>query len=190
MVRKIAIHGKARAGKNTLATIIQEHYHSNNVKLFAFADPIKEMIMIMYPGTDREILWGPSELRSTPLPDNPSLTYRDLLMELGKIGRKCNLNLWANSIFFKADEYLSANDKNIVVITDLRFYNEFILSKSYGYSIIKIIRPGNEYIINDISEKDLDSTPNSEFNSVFVNDSTVWDLELAVSRHFDSLRIS
>ncbi len=189
MIKKIAISGKANSGKDTFAHILLNNYIDNyknlyNASIFAFADPIKNIILWMYPNTDNNILWGPSELRSTIIPNATNcsgqpLTYRQLLLDIGKFGRAINSDLWINATLDKINYTFESEHDSIAIINDLRFTNEFNKLKKEGYYLIRVIRTNNDYNIKepinslDISETDLDNVPNSEFNKVIYNDSTI-----------------
>jgi len=58
----IAINGKGRSGKDTVAGIIAEEYGFTQV---AFADVLKRVLQEVYGFTDEQ-LWGPSENRDKP----------------------------------------------------------------------------------------------------------------------------
>lgn len=169
---KIAISGKARSGKNTLAEQILEIL-GQDCKIFAFADPMKEIVMTMFPASNPEHLWGPSEFRSMLMPGTES-SYRDLLLELGALGRRYCQNTWINATIAMVDKYLS--DHNNVLISDVRFKNELRAIKESGFYTIRIVRPGNPYSLDDISEKDLDDVPDTDFDFVLINDGSLEEL--------------
>ncbi len=189
---KIAISGKARSGKDTVADLILQSYFEKHEQQtlnefaaakFAFANPIKKIILQMFPQTSKEVLWGPSENRSKLIPET-NITYRQLLLDIGKFGRNYNSNLWINSTFESIQEW-SVNRKNsLIIISDLRFKEEFYHLKTQNYYLIRVIRPNNTYLTEqpvasiDISETNLDDLPNSEFNYVIVNDSDLNSLKL------------
>src|SRR5271166_6519522 len=116
---KIAICGRANTGKNTLAKLLeQELYDKINKdwqaklgspstqswttfhgKSLAFADPIKEIVSIMFPYANKECLYGPSQLRAESIPgafkNGKPLTYRQALLDLGtEVGRSYNDKIW------------------------------------------------------------------------------------------------
>lgn len=183
---KIAISGKARTGKNTIAEMMELIFQSENKKVFmtAFADPIKNQVMNWFPDTDREILWGASELRSTLIPGTEQ-TYRQLLIEIGQLGRKFNPNIWINQTLKEVDQKMDERGEDqidIAVITDNRFHNEFLAVKKDNYLSIRIIRPDNNYNLDDISETDLDHLDNAEFDYVISNDSDISSLRKQVKK--------
>lgn len=176
---KIAISGKANSGKNTIADMIGARL-SQNYHVLAFADPIKNLICAMYPKTNlMRKLWGPSEERASVIPghvdsDGYPLTYRRLLQDLGKMGRKYNPEIWINGALSIAQDYLEKD--YLVIISDTRFVNELERLKKDNYYCIRVIRPGSSNM-TDESEIDLDSVPNSEFDYILNNDGDLEDLE-------------
>jgi hypothetical protein len=179
---KFAISGKANSGKNTTATLLGEELINFNkeiykeFKIFGFADPMKEMILKMYPYTNPEILWGTSELRMTKIPGT-DMTYRQLLMDIGKLGRSYNPNVWADATVSMSNQY--AINGNISIISDLRFKNELRALEKDQFFLIRIKRPQNpnSFVSQDISEIDLDDIPDSQFDAVIINDSSLEELK-------------
>jgi hypothetical protein len=188
---KFAISGKANSGKNTAAQFLgwkfigrgkPEPAILDNFKIIAFADPMKEMVMKMYPETDPEVLWGPSHLRMTKVP-NTDITYRQLLTDLGKLGRGYNPNVWVDATIAMANNY--ANKGIIPIIADCRFKNELFTLKEKGFFTIRTIRPNNPYqqhlMAQDISEIDLDDVADATFDAVIINDGSLEHLEQKIS---------
>lgn len=181
----VAISGKANSGKNTVADMIGYWYDGlreiqTEYEVFAFADPIKNMILEMYPDTDHKILRGPSELRMTKIP-NSDKTYRNLLIDLGALGRSYDQDVWAKATIAKAKKYTQGADPyRLAIISDVRAINELFAVKEDFY-LIRVIRPNNAYEnrpeAKDISETSLDHIPFSMFNEILVNDGDINALE-------------
>lgn len=177
---KIAISGKANTGKDTLSKLlIKELGIEENYYKIAFADPMKKIIMETFPSSNEENLWGPSEKRSEYIEnaeknifnsdgnlEKKYLTYREALLDLGKLGRYYDQDLWVLATIFEAER----QEKNII-ISDLRFKNELNHVKDKNFITIRLIRTNNDYQVDDISDKDLDDVPDSEFNYTIINDS-------------------
>lgn len=187
VIRKIAISGKANSGKNTIAELIGQRF-GYAFRVFAFADPMKKMIMAMLPQTDTDILWGPSHLRMTQIP-NSTLTYRHLLLDIGKLGRGYDPNIWVNATIHMVREYVEdkpheirADNQRIALIADVRFKNELKAVREDGFLIIRVVRPNafSTTTSTDISEVDLDDVPNSEFDVILANDGTMDDLQAKI----------
>lgn len=177
---KIAVSGKANSGKNTVATLLGTYirYKDTDIldtKIFAFADPIKEMVMQMLPMTERRILWGPSELRMTKIP-NSEVTYRQLLLDFGKLGRSYDPNIWINATVHMANFFAKTG---VAIIADVRFKNEFQVMKDEKFFLVRVVRHNcvQTSTSNDVSEIDLDDIPDSAFHCVLVNDGSMADLQ-------------
>jgi len=193
----IAVSGKARHGKDTLAdyiikafNIAMEDYRSGNDDDYtaptlmygakiAFADPIKKAAKVIYPQLSDEDLWGPSERRNkvitgyvNPLTQEP-LTVRNVLTQIGAWGRSTNPDCWANSTIGEAKSILL--NYGLVVISDLRFLNELKIVRENKGKIVRVVRPSVTYKVDDISEKDLDGY--EDFDMTVLNDGGLGQLE-------------
>lgn len=194
---KLAISGKKNTGKNTVVSLIENTLVKPHLFIhsYAFADPIKEIARQMFPQIDNENLWGPSEKRNTIIPDafdedgNP-LTCRKLLLDIGKNGRKYNPDIWINATFDFLNIHAKDSYAQIIstqIISDVRFKNEFKRCKKENFILIRIVRPKNESINQDISEIDLDDITDSEFDFVISNDGNLSDLEKKVNQLIEKI---
>lgn len=188
---KVAISGQARTGKNTMAEMIidgmdgkPEDKLSHLYKIVAVADPIKNMVMQMVPNSDRECLWGASELRSTVMPgslkdlnDRP-LTYRKALMDLGSLGRKYHRDIWLNALVQDAK---NSEGLKAYIVSDCRYPNEIYYLKEHGFHMIRIKRPDGP-IIDDPSETAQLEIPDSFFNEIVDNSGTLEELRAITKR--------
>jgi hypothetical protein len=193
----LAISGKLNSGKDTLAGFIIDAYSKKmsskfkekypgptfpNVKSFmppvdikkiSFADPIKEMALLMFPQLIREDLWGPSQNKSKEINGYKSLTgepltRRDVLVDIGGLGRSYNVNCWGLATISKANNF---RESCPVIITDCRFKSELKLIEAAGGKTIRIVRPGVKCVSTEQSEIDLDDMPLDKFNKVITNNS-------------------
>ena len=180
---KIAISGKANSGKNTLSDLIIKNVKSvhniDNVKSAALADPIKEIIKIMFPETDEDILYGPSKNRLTEVPgiifNGEPLTYRKLLQHLGTdVGRGYSDTIWLNVIKYKIDQ-AEKDNVGLFINQDVRFINEYMFFKNMGFKMIRIKRD-NQFNMNHDSEKEQESIFDYEFDYVINNNGNLKDL--------------
>jgi hypothetical protein len=202
---KIAITGRANTGKNTLANLLyQEAYerdsaefmakHAINLqayqgKFMAFADPIKEIVMVMFPRANKECLYGPSHLRTEPIPgafkgDKP-LTYRQALIDIGtEVGRAYNDKVWLENFDHRYDQVLlKKTPPNILVVTDVRFRNEFDHLKKKGFFQIRLYRDTGMAPIEHISETGQSSIKDEEFDYVLFNNKSLEDLKEEVKNN-------
>lgn len=149
-MKKIAIIGKARSGKNTFANLLQmefkKKYVDSNIYQLAFANSIKRIFSSYFPEADNNYLFGPSELRSNIIDskyvnDNGiPISYRDGIIAIGEMGRSLNANFWINKLNEEFNHISFQSLNNLVLITDVRRQNEFDYCKSNGYYIVNILR--------------------------------------------------
>jgi hypothetical protein len=173
---KIAISGRARCGKNTVANMIIHHLNLSpqEYRMRAFADPMKEIARLMFPVADPDALYGASERRSEIISpdytdnDGNLLTYRQFLCDLGKFGRKYNPKIWVKCL----DHDYKQNSKLIYTVPDLRFIEEYEYLKENKFILIRVKRKNIEKI-DDVSETGQDALPDSLFDYIINNDSTI-----------------
>lgn len=187
---KISISGKANSGKDTVSKLIAEGLSNkinkkNCVQHIAFADPLKQIIKIMFPYVPEEHLYGPSKFRSEIIPnafkDSKPLTIRQLLLDLGtEIGRGYNPNIWID-VFKHTLEQSFINKKEIVIVSDNRFRNEFDCLKSLGFYQIRILRD-EQLSINHSSETDQVNIKDEEFDFILNNNGTLSDLQVKINQ--------
>lgn len=174
---KIAITGKANTGKNTLSRMlirqIRDHgTHYVSAKQLAFADPIKEMIRQMFPTLPKKYLYGSSRFRSEIIPgafkDGQPLTIRQLLIDLGtEVGRNYMPTVWLDNFDYRFEQ---AKYEGIVVVTDVRFRNEFEHLAKLGFYQIRLYRNTGLPASGHISETNQDTIRDEEFDYVLHND--------------------
>jgi len=195
---KVAICGRANTGKNTLSRLLEQElywlqnaeYHAKygkdmvfSSKSMAFADPIKEIVMTMFPHANKECLYGPSHLRSEIIPgafknDKP-LTYRQALIDIGtEVGRAYNDKVWLENFDHRYESLLiQKNPPNLIVVTDVRFRNEFDHLKQRGFFQIRLYRDTGMAPIEHVSETGQSSIKDEEFNYVLFNNKSLDDLK-------------
>jgi hypothetical protein len=184
---KIAICGKANTGKNTVSKLIvdEPRLKLDSYKLIAFADPIKEIAKLMFPEIKRKWLYGSSKYRAQAIPnafkDGNPLTIRQLLIDLGTgVGRAYRETTWLDA-FDYTFEKSKKNNIDIVIVTDVRFRNEFDHLKKMGFFQIRLLRDAH-LKINHSSETNQDSIHDQEFDYVLSNNGTLDDLKLEVTK--------
>lgn len=185
---KISISGKANSGKNTTARFLKQEIIERgkslslnlDPKIMAFADPIKEMARIMFPNLPRKFLYGSSKYRSEIIPgafkDGKPLTVRQVLIDIGtKLGRNYNDSIWLNNF----DHRLKKIENKPIILSDLRFRNEFDHLKSKGFFQIRLIRD-EELKLDDISETQQDLIKDEEFDFILKNNDGLKELKLKI----------
>lgn len=185
------ISAKAGSGKDEISNYVVKKY--GFVKI-AFADPIKRILVKLY-NIDREKLWGESKFRAE-LDLKTGKLIRELIQGVGDKGRELYINTWVDltiddvkkihdDFYYNYVDYIGLVDtvceqSRSVIITDGRYLNELEAIKNIGGKLIRIIRP-NTGLVGKIgahaSETDQDQIPNSYFDEVILNDSSIKNLQ-------------
>lgn len=196
---KIAISGRANVGKNTLSKIIVKELRKKarsddrkkgyapytlQVKYMAFADPIKRLISVMFPEVPKLWLYGPSKYRNEIIPEafknNKPLTIRQLLLDLGtEVGRGYKDSIWLDNFDYTFKKF-KKTDTDIIIVTDVRFRNEFEHLKKKGFYQIRLYRNTDQPTINHVSETNQNSIADEEFDYVIHNDKGLNELKAEV----------
>jgi hypothetical protein len=164
----IALSGKKRSGKNTVAKLIAS-LTPLRCKEFAFADELKIEVAKMCKVSVTEIE------KNKPL-------YRGLLQAWGVYQRETKgEHYWIAIECCKIQYY----DGDIAIITDCRFINEFAAMKTAGAYLVRV---QGRTVDNDthISEVELD---NMTFPHTVWNGGTLDDLAVNVLELMQTLKI-
>lgn len=144
MTHVIGLIGKARSGKDTAASFLTDE---NYVRV-AFADPVKEMLSVIFPDIDFH------NGDKTAIVEPYGVTVRDLVVTLGHDwGRKMiGESLWIDIARRKIDHLLSIGKR--VVVTDIRYTDEADLILEYFSDLVYIHRQseGAGSLSNHITE--------------------------------------
>ena len=189
---KIAICGKANTGKNTVsnllvywlgAHIVDGPHNPNRIStkhdIIAFADPIKKMAQQMFPSLPEEFFYGSSKFRAEIIPgafkDGKPLTVRQLLIDLGTgVGREYKDNVWIDAFDYRLAK-AEKKKLGIVIVTDVRFVNEFRHLKNKGFYNIRLLRDAH-LKIDHSSETSQDGINDDEFDYVLKNNGSIEEL--------------
>lgn len=201
-IYKVALLGQANSGKNTTADLLGRGFFKfyplidTTFAVMAFANPIKEMVMTMYPWADRNALYGASSLRKNIIPNaidengNP-LTYRQLLIDLGEKGRKGNPNHWIDVYDHRVaqlpEEHKWETRKwkdKAIICSDVRYINECEYLKDKNYFLIKILRdlPSDNQLINHSSEQEQKTIKDEMFDYILDNNGSLNDLKQEITK--------
>jgi len=174
----IGLSGYAQTGKDTVAGHLIANYGYRRV---AFADPIREALYRLNP------VVPVGEFSSTHLAQavnglgweetkRLSPETRRLLQVMGtEVGREMfGPDFWVNQAMGNAGKF----DK--IVLTDVRYPNEYRAIKNRGGILIRIVKPGTGAVNEHESETALD---NFSFDATIVNDGSIYEL----SQKIDSL---
>lgn len=188
---KIAIMGKANTGKNTLSKMIVRNIRRDYdiyspCHYIAFADPIKEMVREMFPALPRKFLYGSSKYRNEIIPgafkNDIPLTVRQLLIDLGTgVGREYKPTVWLDNFDFRFAR-IKKTYTQIVVVTDVRFRNEFEHLRNLGFYQIRLYRETGQPEIQHISETGQEAIKDEEFDYVLFNNNPLKKLKLEVAQ--------
>ena len=180
----IALTGKARSGKDTVARVLVEEYGYRRV---AFADALKEMaleinpIIACYTKDGYEIVTVPLvdlvEFEGWELAKDIYPEVRRFLQQLGSSVRKRNPMFWVGIVEEAIED--AEREGVPVVVTDCRYFNEAnTLQEHYGFSLIRITRPGVDSGDTHESETEMDGY---EVDYELLNDSDIAALKYYAS---------
>lgn len=167
--RIIAICGRKRSGKDSVAGYLSEHYGYVNAK---FADPLKQAVKGFFGFTEHQVevdkevvdeLWG-----ITPRHAMQFIGCHIVQHEFQKLIPDIGRDFFIKSLLCKH------KNTERVVISDLRFAHEFdAINAIEGSIIIKLTRPDIDNSDTHISEIEVD---NIKCEYEIVNDGTLEDL--------------
>ena len=139
---RIALAGKIKAGKSTVATYLDATYDSITVSI---AGQLKQRLV--EAGVDREDLFE----------RKPELV-RDLMQIFGEVIRGQDEDFWIKTALGEADAGEDAGF-DLVVIDDLRYRNEAIMLREEGWLLVRLVctnAPDPGVAGTHLSEIDLD----------------------------------
>ena len=174
----IGLSGYAQSGKDTVAEILVEEYGYTRV---AFADIIKQAVYLLDP------IVNVSGMRLRYFVDQNGWDEAKHLPEVRRLlqvmGSEVGRDLIDPSVWVEPTmSGLNKNDK--VVITDVRFPNEYEAIRWAFGEIWRIERPGCLPVNNHYSEIALDHW---KFDRVIENSGGIPDLVLAIAEELDGL---
>jgi dephospho-CoA kinase len=181
-VVKIALTGKMRSGKDTVANHLYIRHSFNRV---AFGDALKKNAHATFP-------WV-SEF-SKP---------RALYQQFGQLMRQIEPDVWIKHAERAVKGAIDFNvhtgaEKVGVVISDLRQPNEYEWARANGFTIIRVTAPDEDRLLraklagDDFNEADLEHETESHIDSFdcdyeIVNDGSVDDLKRKVGEIMEAI---
>lgn len=172
----IGFTGPPGAGKDTAYEIIHRvATPSWKVERFSFADPLRAMADELMDLPEGHGYWGQDRK------DQPSVLFnghtpRELLIELGMLGRKYNPTIWLSL----ASRAIAESGVDVAVITDVRFANEAERVLELGGLLVDIVRPGHAY---DPARESESGIASKYANRALVNSGDMPDFQWTVE-HF------
>lgn len=166
---QIALMGKSRSGKDTVAELIRKH-SSFPIAIIGFGDSLKEYYTMLFPKVDNH------------------LKPREGYEHFGESCRIIYQDVWVDKLA-KKQEYLKEIALcNNFVINDLRQPNEHEWCLDNGYTIIKIEAPDEDRIVRSFGTDSTFKTINYserfidelEYDFIIKNDGSLERLELKV----------
>lgn len=177
-MKVIGVSGKKRSGKDTFFQML-EKYSDRPVYRLAFADTLKNEIY--------ERILKPDGLERSMLDDEATKEqFRTLLQWWGTEYRRRIFrdDYWLVKLSEQLESYKEQDV--IVVITDVRFPNEFEFIKSIGGLMVRVSRPGfSNSADSHPSEIALDDEKN--FDTFIDNNGTLEQFESIVETYIKTL---
>ena len=175
MGKLIGILGRKRCGKDTIGNYAIANY---DYKRYAFADPIKDILKIMFDFDEKQLNENKEQID-----ERWGVSPRTILQHFGTEICRNDLTKYIKNIKLEDDTlwiklfrifYEKNHDKDII-ITDVRFLDEINAIKSMGGKILKVNRTNIEYDIHS-SEKDIDNHDSDLIDYNIDNNNTLDDL--------------
>lgn len=163
----IGLTGKARSGKDTVATLLQKHYMLQNI---SFAGPIRAALRAMIGLDDRHFHGDLKEVSLGWVDKSP----RQLMQTLGtEWARGCvDQDFWIKVAKKNIDYYRGIGTN--VIVTDVRFENEADFIRREGGELWHVIRPGVESVAAHASEA---GVRQDTLDYIILNDQGLQELE-------------
>jgi hypothetical protein len=169
MTQNIALMGRARAGKDTVAARLVAAHRFTRV---AFADPLKEMALEIDPVIPTA--YG-VHVRLAKLVADSGWEFakgypevRRILQYVGQSVRDHAPGFWVRLALKTADAAAGP-----VVVSDVRYPDEAEALRARGFLMVRITRPGQEFVNSHESETALDKYPPDQR---IINDGSLADL--------------
>ena len=172
----IGLSGYAQTGKDTIAEHLVEHYGFTRI---AFADPIRQALYALDPMIpDYPALGG---IRLSWIVDksgweNVKKESPEVRRMLQRLGTEVARNQWGDD-FWVDLAMAKANRLDNVVITDVRYPNEYDAIVKAGGQVWRVEKPGVSAVNAHASETALDG---HTFNNTIMNTGSKDDLYAAV----------
>lgn len=153
MRRLVGIAGVAGSGKDTLFSLVRQELSKEGYSVFriALADALKQDI--------NEFLIDKFGISSFTADQDTKKLIRPLLVAYGKVRRiQSKGTFWTNVAQTSIDDLLKSNEKNIVIVTDIRYDEyendelEWLQKKNRGLLVhvsrlkedLTLVQPANE----------------------------------------------
>lgn len=158
----IGITGRKGHGKDTIANHLCQKYGYTRV---AFADPLKDACGVLF-GLDHEQLHGAH--KEKPDPEWFGLTPRKILQFVGtnlfrthmtELSQEFKDEFWVLCAKRKIKGMLMKDESLLIVISDVRFYNECKMIEELGGINIRVVRDDAQPVDMHESEREIANLP-------------------------------
>lgn len=162
-MRDIALIGRARSGKDAIGARLVSRYGYTRL---AFADPLKEMALSIDPVIPYDIpgFGGLNHVRLSTLVEHVGWErakeeypeVRRILQHLGQAVRERDSDYWIRLLAQRVYP-----ETGPIVVTDVRYPNEADALRSFGFRLVRVIRPslGGQDPNEHVSETALQGYP-------------------------------
>lgn len=121
----IGISGEARSGKDYFARTLQSYIGGT---ILRFGDAVKEKASLVFDIPEKELKDDDCKKRVYPITDTVSMTGREIFQKFGTDAMRSIVpDFWV----YQLNEKLKQTKEDIVIIPDVRFFNEVMLVRSY-----------------------------------------------------------
>jgi len=139
----IGITGYKGSGKDTIGKYLIDNY---NYKRYAFADPLKEICQTLFSFNDEQLYGNLKEEQDQYWKNSPRYFFQKIGTDLFR--NQIDQDFWIKVL----ERKIITNLDQKIVITDVRFQNEFDMIKNLGGIVIRI--NNNNKIIQDNHESE------------------------------------
>lgn len=140
----VAICGRKRSGKNTLASALLESYPDLYTTEMSFAEPIKRCVSDLFSLVPEQVH---GDAKDAPDPRWDGVTPREIMQFFGTEMMQFKIQellpntwrrFWSRCLVTKAKEHLS-REKGGIIVTDMRFLHEYQeLKTAFGCDFVSV----------------------------------------------------
>lgn len=165
----IGIHGRARSGKDTLASFLVDHHGFHRIGL---ADPLRRFVGDITGLSEEQLMDG--AVKEEPIPWLNDKSPRYLMQTLGTEWGRALVSdgVWLAVAHAKIEAARKAGFAG-VVIPDIRFDNEAEWVNEMGGEVVHLVRPGAVQVNAHASENGI---ADHLVEYLIVNNGTLGDL--------------
>lgn len=178
----IGITGRKGSGKDTIADHLISKY---GFEKLSFAKPLKDMCKLVFNFTEEQVNGDLKEVIDPQWNQTPRVILQyvgtDLFRnQMNKILDNIGDNFWVQNLKLRCLQKIKENKDCKLVITDVRFPNEFELIKELNGQMIRVLR------VFSLKEEDFTETSDSHISETSLDDA-VCDYNIINDSSLDSL---